>query len=343
MDSSDRENKASSSISKDASHIDCSVVVPLYNEAAVVEELYSRLTTTMCQTRLNYELIFVDDGSEDDTLRILKDIAGGDTKVVVVELRRNFGQTPALAAGFDAARGQIIISMDGDLQHSPEEIPNFLEKIEAGYGVVSGWRKYRVDNLFLRKIPSRAANWLASKISGVDIHDFGTTFKAYRREIIEGLSLYGEMHRFIPALLSGSGAKIIEIPIKNVVRPKGASSYGISRTFRVVFDLITLRFLLGYVTRPLHFFGRAALYCILIAFLLSAYILYDKFAYNVPILVAHGPLAGLAAVLLLIGLIFVATGLIGEMISRVYFESTGKKIYSVRKVHRKKERSADSR
>jgi len=341
MDSSDRADKAPSNIPQSRNRIDCSVVVPLYNEAPVVEELYSRLTTTMGETGLHYELIFVDDGSSDNTLEMLKDFAGRDGKVVVIELRRNFGQTPALAAGFDAARGQIIISMDGDLQHSPEEIPNFLEKIEAGFDVVSGWRKHRVDNLLMRKIPSRAANWLASKVSGVDIHDFGTTFKAYRHEVIEGLNLYGEMHRFIPALLSQSGAKIIEIPIKNIVRPKGSSSYGISRTFRVVFDLITLRFLLGYITRPLHFFGRAASYCILAALLLSAYILYDKFAYNVPILVAHGPLAGLAAILLLIGLIFIATGLIGEMISRVYFESTGKKIYSVRKVHRKENLTAN--
>jgi len=320
--------------------IDCSVVVPLYNEADVVNELYSRLTKTMSQTGLCYEIVFIDDGSTDKTLQLLKGIVDKDDKVVVVELRRNFGQTPALAAGFDVARGRIIISMDGDLQHSPEEIPNFLEKINAGYDVVSGWRKRRVDNLIRRKIPSRVANWLASKISGVDIHDFGTTFKAYRREVIEELNLYSEMHRFIPALLSRSGAKIIEIPVKNIVRPKGSSSYGISRTFRVVFDLITLRFLLGYVTRPLHFFGRVALYCIVAALLFSAYILYDKFVYNVPIFVAHAPLAGAAAVLLLTGLIFIATGLIGEMISRVYFESTNKKIYSVRKIHRKENPTA---
>jgi len=316
--------------------IDCSVVVPLYNEEQTVEELYARLTKTMSETGLRYELVFVDDGSTDNTLEILKEITGRDGKVTVVELRRNFGQTAALAAGFDIAAGQIIISMDGDLQHTPEEIPNFIEKINAGYDVVSGWRKNRVDNLVLRKIPSRVANWFASKISGVEIHDFGTTFKAYRREIIEELNLYGEMHRFIPALLAGSGARIIEIPIQNIVRPRGESNYGISRTFRVVFDLITLRFLLGYITRPLHFFGRAAAYCILAAILMSAYILYDKFVYNVPILVAHGPLAGLSAVLLLVGSVFVATGLIGELISRVYFESTNKKIYSVRKVHRRK-------
>jgi len=321
--------------------IDCSVVVPLYNEDTVINELYSRLTKTMGETGLYYELVFVDDGSTDNTLELVKDIVGKDSKVVVVELRRNFGQTSALAAGFDIVRGRIIISMDGDLQHSPEEIPNFLEKIDAGYDVVSGWRRHRVDSLLMRKLPSRVANWLASKISGVDIHDFGTTFKAYRREVIEGLNLYGEMHRFIPALLSRGGVKIIEIPIKNIVRPKGVSSYGISRTFRVAFDLITLRFLLGYITRPLHFFGRAASYCILAALLLSAYILYDKFVYNVPIFVAHGPLSGLAAVLLLVGLIFIATGLIGEMISRVYFESTDKKIYSVRKVHRKESFTED--
>jgi glycosyltransferase involved in cell wall biosynthesis len=316
-----------------AMKIDCSVVVPLYNESAVAQELYDRLTKTLTATNLYYELIFIDDGSKDNTLQLIKEIASKDSKVVVVELRRNFGQTPALAAGFDVARGQIIISMDGDLQHLPEEIPIFLEKIDEGYDVVSGWRKNRVDNLVMRKIPSRAANWLASKISGVDIHDFGTTFKAYRREVIEELHLYGEMHRFIPALLSQTGAKIIEIPITNIVRPSGSSNYGIGRTFRVAFDLITLRFLLGYLTKPLHFFGRAAFYCVVASILMTGYVLIDKLYYKVPVLAAHGPMTGLAAVLLMVGTVFIATGLIGEMISRVYFESTGRKIYSVKKIH----------
>ena len=313
--------------------IDCSVVVPLYNESAVVQDLYDRLTKTLAATGLYYELIFIDDGSSDGTLQLLRKIVAGDSNVVVIELRRNFGQTPALVAGFDVARGQIIISMDGDLQHLPEEIPIFLEKLNEGYDVVSGWRKIRVDNLLVRKIPSKIANWLASKTSGVDIHDFGTTFKAYRREVIEQLHLYGEMHRFIPALLSQSGAKIIEIPITNIVRPSGSSNYGIGRTFRVAFDLITLRFLLGYLTKPLHFFGRAAFYCVLASILMAAYILFDKLYYKVPVVVAHGPLAGLAAVLLMVGTVFVATGLIGEMVSRVYFESTDRKIYSVKKIH----------
>lgn len=327
--------------SYDASLPDCSIVVPLYNESRAIEELYTRLTAVMAKTGLRYELVLVDDGSSDDTLGKVRELTSKDDKVTVIELRRNFGQTPALAAGFDNAKGEIIISMDGDLQHQPEEIPAFLSKIDEGYDVVSGWRKHRVDNLIMRKIPSRIANWFASKISGVDIHDFGTTFKAYRREVIKGLNLYGEMHRFIPAIASGMGARIAEIPIKNIVRPKGKSNYGISRTFKVVSDLITLRFVLGYASRPLHFFGKGALYCFLFSALMAAYVLYDKFVYNVPILVAHAPLAGAAATLLLVGFILISTGLIGEMVCRVYYEATDKKTYSIGKIHRKQEPSVD--
>lgn len=312
-----------------------SVVVPLYNEQAVVEELYQRLTKVMRQMGESYELVLVEDGSSDATLEKLKAVAANDGNVIVVQLRKNFGQTPALAAGFDNARGEIIISMDGDLQHLPEEIPAFLEKIDEGYDVVSGWRQRRIDNLIMRKIPSRAANWLASKISGVDIHDFGTTFKAYRRHIIQDVRLYGEMHRFIPALVSFAGGKIIEIPITNIVRPSGKSNYDISRTFRVAFDLITLRFILGYITRPLHFFGKAAFYCIVASCLIFAYVFFDKFYFSVPILIAHGPLTAAAIVFLLIGMIFISTGLIGEMVSRVYFEATDRKIYAVRNIYRK--------
>src|SRR5213595_4131848 len=236
-----------------------SIVVPFHNEQENVTVLYDRLKGVMEAYSESFELVFVDDGSTDLTFHLLSEIAAIDSRVTVVKLRRNFGQTSALAAGFDHATGEYIIAMDGDLQHDPDDIPLFLEKVAEGYDVVSGWRKRRIDNLWLRRIPSRCANWLMAKLSGVDIHDFGTTFKAYRRELIEQVPLYGELHRFIPALASWHGATICEIPIKNVNRERGVSHYGISRTFRVFFDLLTIRFLLKYLGRPLHFFGTVGM------------------------------------------------------------------------------------
>src|ERR1700747_3504529 len=233
-----------------------SIVVPLHNEQENVTDLYDRLKAVMEATGESFEIVLVDDGSTDGTFPMLREIAAVDSRITVVKLRRNFGQTAGLAAGFDHARGEYIIAMDGDLQHDPADIPIFLEKLEEGYDIVSGWRKRRIDNLWLRKIPSRCANWLMAKLSGVDIHDFGTTFKAYRHELLSQLPLYGEMHRFIPALASWYGASICEIPIQNDHRKHGESHYNISRTFRVFFDLMTIRFLLRYMSRPLHFFGR---------------------------------------------------------------------------------------
>src|SRR5450631_2299080 len=232
-----------------------SIVVPFHNEEENVTTLYDRVKLVMEQVGDSFEMVFVDDGSRDRTYRLLEEIAAVDSRVLVIKLRRNFGQTSALAAGFDHAQGDYLISMDGDLQHDAEEIRNFLARLEEGYDVVSGWRSHRADNLLFRRIPSACANWLMAKISGVDIHDFGTTYKAYRREVIHNIPLYGEMHRFIPALASWYGASICEIPIKNIAREKGKSHYGIGRTFRVFFDLLTIRFLLKYMSRPLHFFG----------------------------------------------------------------------------------------
>ena len=232
-----------------------SIVVPFHNEEDNVTVLYARLKQVMEQVGDSFELVLVDDGSSDRSYKLLEEIAAVDSRVLVVKLRRNFGQTSALAAGFDHASGEFILAMDGDLQHDPNDIPGFLEKLEEGYDVVSGWRKERIDNFVMRRIPSRCANWLMAKLSGVDIHDFGTTFKAYRHEVIQNIPLYGEMHRFIPALASWYGASICEIPIKNVNRERGKSHYGIGRTFRVFFDLLTIRFLLKYMSRPLHFFG----------------------------------------------------------------------------------------
>jgi glycosyltransferase involved in cell wall biosynthesis len=246
-----------------------------------------------------------------------------------VKLRRNFGQTSALAAGFDHSRGEYIIAMDGDLQHDPADIPLFLEKIAEGYDIVSGWRKRRIDNLWLRRIPSRCANWLMAKLSGVSIHDFGTTFKAYRREVLEQVPLYGELHRFIPALASWYGASIVEVPIRNVNRERGASHYGISRTFRVFFDLITIRFLLRYLARPLHFFGTLGMLSIVGGSGVAGWLLVEKFLHHADVMTQHGPLMIFSAVLLLAGLNLLAVGLLGEMQVRHYHEPTRRAPYSV--------------
>ena len=232
-----------------------SIVVPFHNEEENVTILYARLKQVMEQVGDAFELVLVDDGSTDRTYKLLEEIAAVDSRVLVVKLRRNFGQTSALSAGFDHASGEFLLAMDGDLQHDPNDIPAFLEKLDEGYDVVSGWRKTRIDNFFLRRIPSACANWIMARLSGVPIHDFGTTFKAYRREVIQSIPLYGELHRFIPALASWYGATICEIPIRNVNRERGKSHYGLGRTFRVFFDLMTIRFLLRYMSRPLHFFG----------------------------------------------------------------------------------------
>jgi glycosyltransferase involved in cell wall biosynthesis len=300
-----------------------SIVVPFHNEEENVTVLYARLKQVMEQVGATFELVLVDDGSSDRTYKLLEEIAAVDSRVLVVKLRRNFGQTPALAAGFDHASGEFIIAMDGDLQHDPNEIPHFIEKLEEGYDVVSGWRKERIDNFIMRRFPSRCANWLMAKLSGVDIHDFGTTFKAYRREVITNIPLYGEMHRFIPALAAWYGASICEIPIKNVNREKGKSHYGIGRTFRVFFDLLTIRFLIKYMSRPLHFFGLFGALGILLGSLISAALLVVKiFDWSQPVMDQHGPLFVIAGVLIVAGIQLLAIGLLGELQVRHYYTAS---------------------
>jgi len=306
-----------------------SIVVPLHNEQENVTDLYDRLKAVMEMHGESFEIVLVDDGSRDRTFNLLREIAAVDSRVTVVKLRRNFGQTSALAAGFDHSRGDYIIAMDGDLQHDPADIPLFLEKIAEGYDIVSGWRKRRIDNLWLRRIPSKCANWLMAKLSGVSIHDFGTTFKAYRREVLEQVPLYGELHRFIPALASWYGASIVEVPIRNVNRERGASHYGISRTFRVFFDLITIRFLLRYLARPLHFFGTLGMLSILGGSGVAGWLLVEKFLHHADVMTQHGPLMIFSAVMLLAGLNLLAVGLLGEMQVRHYHEPTRRAPYSV--------------
>jgi glycosyltransferase involved in cell wall biosynthesis len=311
-----------------------SIVVPLHNEQESLTALYDRLKAVMEGTGESFELVFVDDGSVDRTYKLLREMVLIDSRVVVVKLRRNFGQTSALAAGFANAHGEYIIAMDGDLQHDPDDIPRFLEKLEQGYDLVSGWRKDRVDNFVLRRLPSRVANWLMAKLSGVDIHDFGTTFKAYRREIIQQLPLYGELHRFIPALASWYGASICEIPIKNIVRPKGASHYGISRTFRVFFDLITIRFLLKYMYRPLHLFGTIGVLAMLAGMGISSWLMATKFFLHQSIWGEHGPLLIFAAVLTVCGVQLLALGLLGDLQVRNFQEPSRRLPYTVAQVLR---------
>jgi glycosyltransferase involved in cell wall biosynthesis len=314
-------------------HTKYSVVVPFHNEQESVRQLHGRLSDAMTGHYEPVEFIFIDDHSTDATLEMLKDIAGQDPRVVVIRLKRNYGQTVALAAGFDYAEGDVIISMDGDLQHDPADIPGMLSAFEeTGCDIVSGWRKKRVDNWLLRRAPSRAANWLMSKLSGVNIHDFGTTFKVYRKDTIKQIKLYGEMHRFIPALASWNGATIAEVPIRNVGRPGGHSHYGLSRTVRVLFDLLTIRFLLKYVTRPLHFFGPIGLLCTVSGLVINFWMLLKKAIYGTDLFEQHGPLMLLGAVLILAGVQLISSGLIGEMLSRTYFESQGKPIYSIEKI-----------
>src|ERR1700682_6131817 len=236
-----------------------SIVIPIHNEEPSILPLYDRLTAVLESQQKQYEIIFVDDASTDRSFDLLANLVEIDARLKVVRLRRNFGQTAALSAGFDEAQGSIIISLDGDSQHAPEDIPALLAKIDEGYDIASGWRKDRVDNPITRRIPSRIANWMMARASGINLRDFGTTFKAYRAEVIKEINLYGELHRFIPALASFYGARIAEVPIRNVNRAHGDSHYGIGRTFNVLFDILTIKFLLNYFTRPMHFFGRIGL------------------------------------------------------------------------------------
>lgn len=306
-----------------------SIVVPFHNEEENVTALYDRLKAVMEHVGDSFELVLVDDGSRDRTYKLLEEIAAVDSRVLVVKLRRNFGQTSALAAGFDHAAGEFVLAMDGDLQHDPNEIPNFLGKLEEGYDVVSGWRKQRIDNFVLRRFPSRCANWLMAKLSGVEIHDFGTTYKAYRREVIQNIPLYGEMHRFIPALASWYGASICEIPIKNVHRERGKSHYGIGRTFRVFFDLLTIRFLLKYMTRPLHFFGSLGSLSMLGGGAISMLLLGLKLAGSQHVMDDHGPLFVIAGVAILAGIQMLAIGLLGELQVRHYHTNNHRAPYAV--------------
>jgi glycosyltransferase involved in cell wall biosynthesis len=316
-----------------------SVVIPIHNEERAILRLYDRLTDVLENITRRYEILFIDDASTDRSFELLANLVETDNRLKVIRLRRNFGQTAALAAGFDEAQGDVIVAMDGDLQHDPADLPALLAKIEEGYDIASGWRKQRNDGLFLRKIPSRIANWLMAKASGIDLHDFGTTFKAYRKEVLKDVNLYGELHRFIPALASFYGARIAEVPIANPPREGGASHYGIGRTFNVFFDILTIRFLLRYFTRPMQFFGRIGLASSFSGGVILALLVVKKI-FGADIIAEHGPLMFAGGILLVLGMLMFTTGLLGEVLMRTYFESQGRHIYAVREILTRQEAKA---
>jgi len=308
-----------------------SVFLPVYNEESNLAPLHAKLDEALKALGRTAEIIYVDDGSTDGSLKVLRELARLDNRVRVVALRRNYGQTAAMAAGIDAASGEVLIPMDADLQNDPTDIARLLEKLEEGYDVVSGWRKDRQDKLITRKIPSMLANRLISWIGGVPLHDYGCSLKAYRRESIEDVRLYGEMHRFIPIYASWAGARVSEIPVEHHARTMGKSKYGLSRTLKVVFDLMTIKFMASYQTKPLYIFGTAGLLTFIISFLSALFALLLKFAswpWHADLV--QTPLPVMAMVLLILGIQFFLMGLLAEMLVRTYHESQAKSIYAVR-------------
>jgi glycosyltransferase involved in cell wall biosynthesis len=310
------------------SQTDLSIVIPLFNEEESIQPLYEKLTQTLGSLKLEYEIIFVNDGSTDDTYAALCRVAARDHKVKVINFRRNFGQTAAMAAGFDHARGRVIIPMDGDLQNDPVDIPLLLAKLEEGYDIVSGWRKDRQDKEVLRKLASRLANRLIVMMTGVKLHDSGCSIKAYRAEILKGIRLYGEMHRFIPALGNLMGARICEVPVSHHARQFGKSKYGLKRSFKVVLDLITLKFLADFSTKPLYMFGGIGVLLFAGATLAGAETLYERWVWGV--YVHNNPFILIAVLLATLSVNFILMGLLAELIVRTYHESQGKPIYHVR-------------
>lgn len=305
-----------------------SVVVPVYNEVDNLRSLHQALTQALGGRA--YSLVFVDDGSSDGSLSVLSEMAAEDSgHVRLVELRRNFGQTAAIAAGIDHSDGEIIVLIDADMQNDPADIPNMLEKIEQGYDVVSGWRVERQDRLLTRKIPSRAANWLISRVTGVKLHDYGCTLKAYRREVLQGFRLYGEMHRFIPAYAGSVGARIIEMPVRHHPRLHGKTKYGLERTTKVLLDLFTVKFLISYAVKPIYLFGGTGVALILPSFGVLLFLLVRRLTIGTAVL--SSPLFQTSTMLMILGFQSILMGFIAELLVRTYHESQAKPTYSIRR------------
>lgn len=306
-----------------------SLVVPLLNEEDNVRPLYDEINAAL-DGKYEYEVLFVDDGSTDGSFGILAELQKGDERVRVIRFRRNFGQTAALSAGFTHCRGEIIIALDADLQNDPADIPMMIDKLNEGFDVVSGWRKKRYDNLITRLIPSKMANWLISRITGVKLHDNGCTLKAYRKEVLDGTNLYGEMHRFIPAHASWSGAKIAEVVVNHRPRVAGEAKYGLARTWKVILDLITVKFLGSYSTKPIYVFGGLGMVTTLGAFVFGLTVIYDKVAHGADM--SGNPLLILTAVLIIATIQFILMGLLAELLVRTYHESQNRPTYVIKEI-----------
>jgi len=311
--------------------IELSIIVPVLNEADNLRGLYEEICRAVGD-RHSYEIIFIDDGSSDNSFAILSEILQNNPRVRIIRFRRNFGQTAALSAGFEHARGQIIIPLDADGQNDPADITKLMEKLNEGYDIVSGWRRNRHDNILTRKLPSWAANWLIAKITGVKLHDFGCTIKAYRATSLKDIRLYGEMHRFIPALASWSGEKVTEIVVNHRPRTKGKTKYGLARTLKVVLDLITIKFLMSFSTKPIYIFGGLGLLSMLGAMLSGAAVLYQKFISVSHLSMNKNPLLVLTTMLITTSIQFVLMGLLAEILVRTYHESQNRPIYVIEKI-----------
>jgi glycosyltransferase involved in cell wall biosynthesis len=307
---------------------DISVFLPVFDEEPNLRLLHEKLDAALRKLGRTAEIIYVDDGSRDGSLAVLRELANADERVRVVSLKRNYGQTAAMAAGIDAARGRVLIPMDADLQNDPADITRLLEKLDEGYDVVSGWRKNRQDKLITRKIPSMLANRLISWIGGVPLHDYGCSLKAYRRESLEDVRLYGEMHRFIPIYASWAGARVTEIPVEHHARTMGKSKYGLSRTIKVIFDLMTIKFMASYQTKPIYIFGTFGFLSFFVSFVAAVWALVLKLLHKADFI--QTPLPIIAIVLFAVGIQFLLMGLLAEMLVRTYHESQSKRIYSVR-------------
>lgn len=309
--------------------VDISIIIPVHNEQGNIELLFTELKTVLDKTGMGYEIIFIDDGSTDNSLAELKSIAGKNPQIRLVSFTRNFGQTAALSCGFKIAQGEIVIPMDADLQNDPADIPALLREMsDKNCDIISGWRKDRKDPFLSRKLPSHVANWLISLITGVHLHDYGCTLKAYKKDVIKHIALYGEMHRFLPAVANWRGAKINEVAVNHRPRKFGKSKYGIIRTFKVLLDLVTVKFLGSYFTKPIYFFGGTGIISYFGGTLSCAYLIWDKLVHGSPMI--QSPLLLLTAMLMILGTQFILMGLLAEISVRIYHESRSQEVYAIK-------------